>query len=82
MLTIGCYFEFFQSKAFKMTEESALKHASWIGELTSKLTKLRRLTLWIRHNSERLLPQEVQIIKQKMPELNELNIVNHSLCGI
>ncbi|CAL8072272.1 unnamed protein product [Orchesella dallaii] len=50
--------------------------------IASRLTQLRNLTLWIRHTSEKLSTEEIETIQQGIPLLDELNIMNHSLCGI
>ncbi|ODM96619.1 Phosphatidylinositol transfer protein alpha isoform [Orchesella cincta] len=82
------------SKAFRVNSDSQVSSTSAddmtsLGKclslstiVASRLTQLRNLTLWIRHTSEKLSTEEIETIQQGIPLLDELSVMNHSLCGI
>lgn len=70
------------SKAFRKPVESTTNSDSLVTFIANSLPLLRNLKLWIRHTSERPSKEEITFIQQTLYNLQDVAVVNHSLCGI
>lgn len=70
------------SKAFRRPVESITNSDSLVTFTANRVPLLRNLKLWIRHTSERPTNEEITFIQQTLCNLQDVAVVNHSLCGI